>query len=67
MFDVIFGGKGIEIDTYKPSNFRNHRNLSFLSLQRVVNAFIKSQYDKKRIFTHFQAKVFENLIAKNDF
>ena len=27
----------------------------------------KSQWAKKRIFTHFQAKVFENLISKNDF
>ena len=67
-FDVIYvyslKSYGIIIVIY--SN-RNHRNFSFLGLKRVVNAFIKSQQGKKRIFTHFQSKVFENLIWKNNF
>ena len=45
----------------------NHRNFSFLGLKKVVNAFIKSQQGKKRLFTHFQSKVFEKLIWKKTF
>ena len=67
-FEVIYFYRlksyGIIIVIY--SN-RNHRNLSFLCLKRVVNAFIKSQQGKKCIFTHFQSKGFENLIWKNNF
>ena len=33
----------------------------------VVKAFIKAQYAKNRIFTHFEAAVLEDPVSKNNF
>lgn len=34
-------------------------------LKKVLSVFIKAKYASKRIFTHFQVEVFENVIYKN--
>eukprot|EP00493_Phyllostaurus_siculus_P010020 UN10157 len=42
-------------------------NSSFLGLEKIVNVFIKSQWNNTRIFIYIQVEKFENLTLENNF
>ena len=59
--------EGFEVFRDARASLKIREKSSCFKHKMVVKAFIKAQYAKNRIFTHFEAAVLEDPVSKNNF